>query len=379
MSNLTVTANIIGGATIQANVALGTPVTANVTTGGRGDIGPPGTTDHLALLNTGDNTHVEIDAHIASTSNPHAVTKSQVGLGNVPNLDTTQAIADSHVHANETVLDNTTASFTTADETKLDGIDTGATANDTDANLRSRATHTGTQSAATISDFSSAADARIAAAAGVSVASLSAGKIPTSQLPGLSLIDVNTVASEVAQLALTAQEGDVAIRTDLNKSYVHNGGTAGTMADWSELLTPTDQVTSVNGNTGAVTVAEVVHTHATTDLTATGGSSTSYLRKDNTWATPTNTTYSEIPTTEIDAGTASTSRTITGRRSKYIVDKAVAEAATATATAIAGTMGTVIHGATASTARPTGYGAITWIGSVAPLNMATNDLWLDNS
>lgn len=37
--------------------------------------------------------------------------------------------------------------------------------------------------------------------------------------------------------------------------------------------------------------------------------------------TDTNTTYSEITTAEIDAGTASTLRTITGRRVKYIIDK----------------------------------------------------------
>lgn len=80
----------------------------------------------------------------------------------------------------------------------------------------------------------------------------SGGKVPSSQLPALALMDVWTVASEAEQLALTAQEGDVAIRTDLNKSYAHNGGTAGTMADWSLLLTPTDAVLSVNGETGAV-------------------------------------------------------------------------------------------------------------------------------
>lgn len=60
------------------------------------------------------------------------------------------------------------------------------------------------------------------------------------------------------------------------------------------------------------------HTHPTTDLTATGGTSTSFLRKDNTWATPTNTTYSEISEAEITAGTASTSRAISGRRAGFI-------------------------------------------------------------
>lgn len=49
-----------------------------------------------------------------------------------------------------TVLTNTTASYTTALDTKLAGIATGATANATDAALRDRATHTGTQSIATI-------------------------------------------------------------------------------------------------------------------------------------------------------------------------------------------------------------------------------------
>jgi len=48
-----------------------------------------------------------------------------------------------------------TNAFTDADETKLDGIQAGATANDTDANLRDRSTHTGTQTASTISDFES--------------------------------------------------------------------------------------------------------------------------------------------------------------------------------------------------------------------------------
>jgi hypothetical protein len=49
-----------------------------------------------------------------------------------------------------TVLTNTTAAFTTAQETKLAGVASGATANATDSALRDRATHTGTQAAATI-------------------------------------------------------------------------------------------------------------------------------------------------------------------------------------------------------------------------------------
>lgn len=46
-----------------------------------------------------------------------------------------------------------------ADKAKLDGIQAGATANSTDAALRDRATHTGTQAASTIADFAAAAQA----------------------------------------------------------------------------------------------------------------------------------------------------------------------------------------------------------------------------
>ena len=81
------------------------------------------------------------------------------------------------------------------------------------------------------------------------------GKIPSSQLPAIALSEVFVVASQSAQLALTAQEGDVVVRTDQSTTYIHNGGTAGTMADYTELQTPSAApVTSVNGYTGAVSL-----------------------------------------------------------------------------------------------------------------------------
>lgn len=43
---------------------------------------------------------------------------------------------------------------------------------------------------------------------------------------------------------------------------------------------------------------------------------------------------------------------------------------------ITGAMGVVVHGAVASVSRPTGYAAVTWIGSVQPTNAITNDIWV---
>ncbi len=46
----------------------------------------PTAIDHNSLLNRGTNTHATIDTHLASTSNPHATTKAQVGLTNVDDI-----------------------------------------------------------------------------------------------------------------------------------------------------------------------------------------------------------------------------------------------------------------------------------------------------
>lgn len=77
------------------------------------------------------------------------------------------------------------------------------------------------------------------------------GKLSTSILPALALVDVYTVDSEAAMLALNAQQGDVAIRTDKNKTYILSKEPASTLANWVELLFPIS-VSSVNGKTGVV-------------------------------------------------------------------------------------------------------------------------------
>jgi hypothetical protein len=81
------------------------------------------------------------------------------------------------------------------------------------------------------------------------------GKLADSVIPKVAITNTWVVASQAAMLALSnAQEGDVAVRTDLNKSFILKTAGYATLANWQELLTPTDTVTSVNGSTGAVTI-----------------------------------------------------------------------------------------------------------------------------
>lgn len=98
----------------------------------------------------------------ARTPTAHTHTISNV-VGLQTALDGKQAAGSYQPLA--AVLTGTTASFTTAQEAKLAGIANGATANATDAQLRDRATHTGTQTASTISDFAAAVAATAAVAA----------------------------------------------------------------------------------------------------------------------------------------------------------------------------------------------------------------------
>ena len=119
-----------------------------------------------------------------------------------------------------------------------------------------------THTASDVTDFNSSvntlADARIALQKGAAngLATLGADtKIPNAQLPNLAITDTYVVASEVAMLALSdAETGDVAVRTDENKSYILAGSDYSTLGDWQELLTPTDAVQSVNGQTGTVSL-----------------------------------------------------------------------------------------------------------------------------
>lgn len=143
-------------------------------------------------------------ARLLDSADP-AATRALIELDNVPNVDTTVA-------ANVTIADSGDNFVATNVEDAL--------AEEADARQAFEATKGQADGLAPL-------DAN--------------AKVPTSYLPALSSTNVTVVASEAEQLALTAQEGDVAVRSDISTSYIHNGGSAGTMADWTEIQTPTKE------------------------------------------------------------------------------------------------------------------------------------------
>lgn len=64
------------------------------------------------------------------------------------------------------------------------------------------------------------------------------------------------VDSEAEMLALTADQGDVAVRTDLPANFILRGTDATDLGDWQELSGGVGNVNSVNGHTGIVTLTK---------------------------------------------------------------------------------------------------------------------------
>lgn len=142
------------------------------------------------------------------------------------------------------------------------------------------------------------------------------GKLNTSIIPSIAITDTFTAANQTAMLALSAQKGDICIRTDINKTFILAEDGASTLSHWKELATPTDAVTSVNGKTGAVTLtytdvnaASSTHNHngvyqpVDADLTAIAGltGNSGLLRKTaaNTWSLDTSTYVKESGTSAL--------------------------------------------------------------------------------
>ncbi len=102
------------------------------------------------------------------------------------------------------------------------------------------------------------ADSRISAQAGLpsGLATLDgAGKVPSSQLPTLTIANTYVVADQAARLALSASVGDIAVQTDTSATYILSALPASVNGNWI-LITPPATVISVNGQTGVVSLTK---------------------------------------------------------------------------------------------------------------------------
>ena len=194
-----------------------------------------------------------VDSHIANTANPHSVTKTQVGLGNVDNTSdlskpistatqtalngkatTAQgAKADTALQPG-TSIDNIAESathkkMTAAERTKLAGVATGATANATDATLLARANHTGTQAISTVLGLQTALDSKAPTASPAFTGTVSG---VTKAMVGLGSVDNTADADKpISTATQTALDGKAPIEQGVIP--INAGATAGTGAAYT--------------------------------------------------------------------------------------------------------------------------------------------------
>jgi hypothetical protein len=176
--------------------------------------------------------------------------------------DWTESIATTPPHADTT---GKTVDDHHAQSHAHDGVDSSGTVDSADVIYdNSGASLSATDVEAALDELSDEKIDSTEKGAANGVATLDSGsKVPSAQIPAVALTDTYTCGNESCQTSLSAEEGDVCIRSDETKSYVHNGGTADDMTDWWE-LEAVGLVNSVNGDTGVVTGMEETADRQTT-------------------------------------------------------------------------------------------------------------------
>jgi hypothetical protein len=205
---------------------------------------------------------------------------ASVDLAYVPNAGNSTITNTAGTDATiPTVNDTYSGLMTPTQKAKLDGIATGATANASNAELRDRSTHTGTQTAATISDFNSTA----AAAAPVQTVAGRTGNVALAKIDvGLGNVDntadLNKPISTAVQTALNAKQNSLGFTPE---NVVNKGIANGYASLGSDGKIPSSQLPeggsyqgTWNANTNTPTITSGSGSNGDFYLVSTAGTTT---------------------------------------------------------------------------------------------------------
>ena len=173
---------------------------------------------------------------------------TEVANNSAVTANTSKISADGSVTThNDVTSAGSGAIITSTERTKLSGIATGATANNTDAHLLNRSNHTGTQTASSISDFDTA------------VAGNSAVVANTAKV-GITTEQANAIIANTAKVGITAQQ---ASDITSNNAKVSNAAHTGDVTGSTALTIANSAVTTDKLANSAVTADKLANTTVT--------------------------------------------------------------------------------------------------------------------
>jgi len=220
------------------------------------------TTNVVAALTAGTNITIAGDGTISSTDTNTQLSTEQVQdiVGAMFASNTETRITATYEDGDGTidlVVDDMTAN--TQNTTTLSFVDSS---NDIILRNTTGGASSGTQ------------DIKFVAGSNVTLAHTDANNITiSSQAFGT----VFTVNSESAMISATSTGGDIVIRTDVSKTFIHNGGSAGTAADFSELQFSGINNLALTAGDG-IDLSRTTLTNTNNDLTITNSLATNSER-----------------------------------------------------------------------------------------------------
>lgn len=204
------------------------------------------------------------------------------GTGSIGAVDSVNGQTGNVTLDQDDIPDGTThKQYTATEKTKLAGIASGATVNDTDANLKNRANHTGSQAISTVTGLQTAIDNTVAVATFNAHATDTANPhAVTKAQVGLGSADnTSDLSKPISTATQTALNGKAATSHTHIKSEVGLTNVDNTSDDNKPVSTATQTALDGKSNVG--------HTHAKTDVGLANVDNTSDLSKPVSTATQT--------------------------------------------------------------------------------------------